>query len=123
MPYLINPDRGFIVTANNHIVDDKYMHWLNGGFMIDTRSKAIENAIKNYIISNKKIDEFIVMEKFLNIINDPFCSEMLGSIFNTMEKDEKYRKILNDSTEANYEKSIFIFLLISYILNLSYNNC
>ena len=105
MPYLINPERGYIASANNHIVDNKYKHTLNGAFMIDTRSKAIENAIENYINLGIKIDEKIVMEKLLNIINDPFCSEVLSTIFNTLEKSDEFNKIINGPNNA---KSKFI---------------
>jgi acyl-homoserine lactone acylase PvdQ len=119
MPHLINPERGFIVTANNHIVDNKYKHWLNGGFMIDTRAKAIENAIESLINAHKKIDESIVMEKLLNIINDPFCSLMIKAIFNTLEKDENYNKIFKESSEGYYNKSkkIFSFFFLNFLRN------
>lgn len=107
MPHLINPERGYIVTANNHIIDNKYMHRLNGGFMIDTRSKAIENAIESYIKNFKKIDEKIVMENLLNIVNDPFCALILDAVFKTLLKDEKFDKIMKKSSEADYSKSNF----------------
>ena len=95
MPYIINPEKGYVVTANNNIVEDNYKYRLNGGFMIDTRSKAIENAIEFYIKNNIKITEEIVMSKLLNIIKDPFCDEILRPVFNILEKEEKYAKSLN----------------------------
>jgi hypothetical protein len=135
MPNLINPERGYIVTANNHIIDDKYIHRLNGGFMIDSRSKAIENAIQFYIDNRIKIDEKIVMEKLLNIIDDPFCIELLSAVFKTVENSSEYEKLIRSSSQAdiikskdilnnfNYKKKLngnfnYSFYLISYIFIL-----
>jgi len=114
MPHLVNPERGFIVTANNHIIDDKYIHRLNGGYMIDSRAKAIEKAIQNFINQGQKIDEKIVMENLLNILEDTFCTDLVSLIFNTLEKDENYKKILNESTKIySYQSNKLKFLYLS----------
>lgn len=78
------------MTANNHQVDDSYIHNLNGAFMSDTRAKAIENALESAINSGIKIEENYIMEKLLNIIEDPFCNLLLDNIFQTLEKEKKF---------------------------------
>lgn len=102
MPYLLNPERGFIVTANNKIIDDSYIHHLNGPYMIDSRAQAIEEAIQACIEKGEKFDENNIMEKLLNIVKDPFCSDILPRIFNTIENDEKFKKIYFNSLSDEY---------------------
>ncbi|MHA2254063.1 MAG: penicillin acylase family protein [Candidatus Kariarchaeaceae archaeon] len=43
MPHSLNPERGFIVTCNNKIVNDEYPHYLGSIWMNGYRAKVIED--------------------------------------------------------------------------------
>lgn len=73
--------------------------------MSDTRAKAIENALEKAIRKNRKIDEKYIMEKLLNIIQDPFCSLVLEEIFSTLNSKEFYEKFKGKLLEK--EENIF----------------
>ena len=68
--------------------------------MSDTRAKAIENAIELAINSNIKIEENYVMEKLLNIIEDPFCNILLENIFETLKKEKKFKEEISNKQKS-----------------------
>ncbi len=45
LPELINPEAGFIVTANNRIVDDDYPHHISSDWLDGFRAKRVEQLI------------------------------------------------------------------------------
>lgn len=45
MPHAFNPEKGYIVTANNKIVDDNYPHYLGSVWMNGFRAKRLEQLI------------------------------------------------------------------------------
>ncbi|MEU1176746.1 penicillin acylase family protein [Streptomyces sp. NPDC005820] len=55
LPYELNPKRGFIVTANQAVVDDKYPYTLTTDWGYGTRSQRITDLIKNKIQGGGKI--------------------------------------------------------------------
>lgn len=47
MPYMYNPDEGFIVTANNAVVDDDYPHLLTHDWAYGYRSQRIRDMVES----------------------------------------------------------------------------
>jgi penicillin amidase len=45
LPHLVNPESGYIVTANNRIVDDDYPHHITSEWMTGYRARRIEQMI------------------------------------------------------------------------------
>ena len=73
MPRLLNPDRGYIISCNNKIINDSYPYYLGNSFMNGYRANRIESLFssssKISIEMSKKLhlDTFsIPAEKFVN---------------------------------------------------------
>ncbi|HZD10585.1 MAG TPA: penicillin acylase family protein, partial [Candidatus Binatia bacterium] len=47
LPALINPDRGYVVTANNQVTGDDYPHLLNGEWLAPYRAQRIADLIES----------------------------------------------------------------------------
>jgi penicillin G amidase len=45
MPELVDPDEGFIVTANNRVVDDSYPHHITSDWLDGYRAKRVEQLL------------------------------------------------------------------------------
>ncbi|MET7792085.1 penicillin acylase family protein, partial [Streptomyces sp900116325] len=55
LPYEYNPDRGFIVTANQAVIGDDYEHMLTKDWGYGTRSQRINDLIQKKIDDGEKI--------------------------------------------------------------------
>ena len=55
MPYEYNPERGYIVAANQAVTDDSYPYLLTSDWGYGTRSQRIENLIKSKLKGGGKI--------------------------------------------------------------------
>ena len=52
MPYLYNPDKGFIVTANNRTIGDEFPYYISGLWADPSRSSRLNELLSN----NEKLD-------------------------------------------------------------------
>jgi len=55
LPYSVNPEKGYIVTANNRQTPDNAMHDYGAGQMSTGRAQRIDEAIRHLIDSGKKL--------------------------------------------------------------------
>ncbi|GAB2630963.1 hypothetical protein GCM10027168_73020 [Streptomyces capparidis] len=55
MPYEYNPERGYIVTANQAVIDERYPHALTSDWSYGTRSQRINELIKGKLKGGGKI--------------------------------------------------------------------
>ncbi|MFJ1695603.1 penicillin acylase family protein [Streptomyces sp. NPDC088252] len=55
LPYEYNPERGYIVTANQPVIDEKYPHLLTKDWGYGTRSQRINDLIQSKIKGGGKI--------------------------------------------------------------------
>ena len=55
LPTLYNPERGYIVTANNAAVDEDYAHFLSYDWADGDRALRIENMIADHLANGGKI--------------------------------------------------------------------
>ena len=55
MPALLNPERGFIVTANHAVVDEEYPHFIARDWADGDRGLRIENMIEEAIANGGKV--------------------------------------------------------------------
>lgn len=71
MPYSINPEKGFIVTANNYMVDDEYKYFESlGGYFSQGRAERITEILQGLINSGHKFtaeDQIEIMKDELDI--------------------------------------------------------
>ncbi len=56
MPHALNPEQGFIVTANNKIVPDDFPHYLGSVWMNGYRAERITQLVKEKIVKGEKLD-------------------------------------------------------------------
>ncbi len=83
MPYLFNPEKGYIVTANQKTVDDSYPYYISNMWADPSRAKRIEELLQ--------IKEKISVEDIKEIQTDVvslFARELTPYITNTEKGDE-----------------------------------
>ncbi len=52
MPFLLNPKKGFIATANNKIIDDSFPYYISNQWASPSRIKRIEEMLKDRMSTN-----------------------------------------------------------------------
>ncbi|SVD89543.1 uncharacterized protein METZ01_LOCUS442397, partial [marine metagenome] len=122
MPHVLNPKRGFIISCNNKITDDKYPHYLGNSFMNGYRAARIEEKFNEL----KKIDFQLVKELHMDIYSIPGNRIKEGLISGLRTAKPKAQKLIEiiDEWDCNLdEKSIggtiyqvFLFTLIKNIV-------
>lgn len=56
LPFVINPKRGYLVTANNRVVPENSKYDIGASMVATARSRRITEIIKNKIKSKEKFD-------------------------------------------------------------------
>ena len=126
-PILINPENGFITTANSHPFPDTYKYFLTS-YEIPWRTHRI-NELISQIIKNKK---FSIADSIsvLSDTHDSLCELMLPDLLKTLNKyiypqlySNRYFQILK-KFDCNMSKKsrgatiyqVFIYKLIQHLL-------
>ena len=126
-PVVINPEKGFFVTANSHPFPDTYKYFLTS-YEIPWRSHRI-NELISQIIKNKK---FSVADSvsILGDTHDSLCELMLPDLIKTLNKyiypqlySNRYFELLK-KFDCNMSKKsraatvyqVFIYKLIQHLL-------
>lgn len=89
LPHIENPEKGYIVTANNPVISNDYKHILQGGFIGDGRSRSIEKRINDHLKKGKKIDTQFVIDQIINNVHDSECDNILFLLSQIKDKTEK----------------------------------
>lgn len=92
LPLLINPDKGFIVTANNKMASFNYTYEIIG-FHNHVRAYRIRQMIEERIIKSKKfsIDDNIAM---MDDVKDSLAESMLSNVLKIVEKNSKGKQVM-----------------------------
>lgn len=101
-PVIINPKKGFIVTANNRQLPDNYIHYVQS-FAYFNRFYRISKLIANKI-SEKKIDVNDNIDIVYDAL-DEYCAVVLPKIISILE-----RNINNDNILTDLNKKYLIML-------------
>ena len=67
MPKLLNPNKGYIISCNNKIIDDNYPYFLGNSFMNGFRAKRLERAFS----SSSKISIEMCKELHTDVFSIP----------------------------------------------------
>lgn len=128
LPHIENPEKGYIVTANNPVISNDYKHILQGGFIGDGRSRSIEKRINDHLKKGKKIDTQFVIDQIINNIHDSECDNILFLLSQIKEEKEKLI-ILEELKDFDCEMKgdskkalIYNVFLNKLFYNLSYYN-
>ena len=88
LPFVKNPEKGFIVSANNNVAPENYPYFIPGGYYNDYRAVTMEIEIEKMIKeTGSKITPEMVNERLINNIKDTWCDELI-SIFKILTNDE-----------------------------------
>ena len=96
MPYSLNPEKGFFVTANNYIVNDNYKYFESlGSYFVQARSERITEIIQGLIEKGHKFtaeDQVSMMRDELDVLARSFVPGLLkrvspNSPYSTTAKD------------------------------------
>ena len=102
-PFYVNPDKGFIVSANNKF-SFNYKYDLNG-YHYHNRAQRIDDLLNKYINENKKID----IQENIKILSDLFdvnAEYVVPRILKILERNGKSRlKHYNDLKNWDYVMS------------------
>ncbi len=96
MPFLLNPQKGYISNGNNKAVDDTYPYYISKYWADPSRAQQIEKRI-DAIISDKRKIEVVDMMDIQNDITSPFAKEINETILFLIkdEKTEKFQKTMD----------------------------
>ena len=118
IPVLINPEKGFIATANSHPFPDTYKYY-SSSYEIPWREHRINELISE-IIKNKK---FSVADSIsiLNDTHDSLCELMLPDLIFAINRyiypelySYRYLQALKKSPSISIISRILIFKIILY---------
>jgi penicillin amidase len=90
MPHLYNPPQGYIVTANNRVVDDRYPHFLGYDHISGNRARRITELIE----ANPKIDPAYIQQMHFDQVS-PHARSM-ASLLGGLETDDPELKAIVD---------------------------
>lgn len=102
LPFIKNPEKGYIVSANNLVAPENYPYLLPGAFYFDSRARSMEMAIKDMINDGKKITQEMVNEKVLKNVYDPYAIDNIKNTI-TILQDSYSRSSLKESSIMNNE--------------------
>ena len=96
MPFLLNPEKGYISNGNNKTVDDTYPYYISKYWADPSRAQQIEKRI-DAIINDKRKIEVVDMMDIQNDITSPFAKEINETILFLIkdEKTEKFQKTMD----------------------------
>eukprot|EP01135_Chromosphaera_perkinsii_P002757 Nk52_evm125s226 gene=Nk52_evmTU125s226 len=87
MPKTLNPEQGYVVTANHRIVDPEYKHFLGECFLTNFRASRIEELIKQFITKSIKFS----MEDMIKIqldVKEVVGERMVRKVFSSIVEDK-----------------------------------
>ena len=93
MPFIFNPESGYIATANNKIIEDKFPYYISGLWADPSRIERIKKLIeplKNATVDSMKSIQLDTVSPFAR----EMCTLLLQFDFNF--DDDKITKIIND---------------------------
>jgi penicillin G amidase len=89
LPQLFNPPEGYIVTANNRVVESDYPYYISRDFIMGDRAKRI----KDLIDSQKKIDIAFIRKMHFDLVS-PTAQVISRCIGELKVEDEKLTKLI-----------------------------
>ena len=92
MPFLLNPEKGYISNGNNKAVDESYPHYISHYWADPSRAEQIEKRIDAIIKQDGRGIEIVDMMGIQNDITSPFAKEINETIL-FLVKDEKTEQI------------------------------
>jgi penicillin amidase len=90
LPHLYNPPQGYIVTANNRVVDSSYPHFLGNDYISANRARRIRELIE----ANPKIDIAYIQDMHYDQVS-PHARNMAGFL-GKLETDDPELKMIVD---------------------------
>jgi penicillin G amidase len=116
LPELTNPERGFVVTANNRIVDDSYPHHITSDWLDGYRAKRIEHLIEG--TDQHDLDSFRLMQTDLYSIPGDEVVHRLARLepegqreIRAIERLKSWDRILSPETVAGTIYQAFLLRL------------
>ncbi len=108
MPHALNPEAGFIVTANNKIVSEDYPYFLGNVWMNGYRAKRITDLIEARIETGEKL----TLEECNDIMRDVYCipaEELVSHILSVefdKQNDNKILELVEILREWDYRMAV-----------------
>ena len=95
MPFLFNPEKGYISNGNNKTVDDSYPYYISRYWADPSRAQQIEARINAIIKQDKRKVSVVDMMGIQNDITSPFAKEMSYYFLSSIkgENDKGFQKI------------------------------
>ena len=104
MPHAFNPERGFIVTANNKVIPDTFPSFLGNVWMNGYRSSVISKAIERIINDNAKITPALINKSMYSTYCLP-AVELSEHIINLNTIDSDVNKVKSILSKWNKHMS------------------
>ncbi len=108
MPHALNPEAGYIVTANNKIVPDDFPYFLGNVWMNGFRAKRVTELIESRIKSGNKI----TLDDCNSIMRDIYCipaKDLVSHILdatNDEQNSRDLREMLDILRQWDYEMAV-----------------
>jgi penicillin amidase len=104
LPHLINPERGFVSSANQHPSDSTYPYYLGWDYAAFERSQRINEQLRKWIASGRLSPEQMMalqtdnLNAFARLILPPLLDALRTASFNSLEQ-----KCLDELRRWNFE--------------------
>ena len=124
LPRIINPDQGFIITANQKIVDEKYPHLLSLDYVPGYRAQVIYDLIKD--TKNASLKDMIRIHSACQSIPAKiFCKLLMNLNFQNKKLEQLKNKLISWDGSMNInliEPTIYSAMRISLNQKLAKHN-
>lgn len=117
LPHLFNPPHGYIVTANNRVVQGDYPYWLGSDYISSNRAQRIRELLEansrvdlSYVAGMQQDQMSLAAKKIINAIQDVSSEDpSLNLILERLKKWDG--KLGADSLEASIYEVLILFML------------
>ena len=124
MPYSLNPEKGFIVTANNYIVNENYKYFESlGTYFVQPRSERITEMIQDLINKGHKFtadDQVNLLKDELDVL----ARKIVPSLLKRVSPSSPYYSKVKDMEKWDFVMSIdskFAAIYAKWSVQLSTN--
>ncbi|EGR30548.1 hypothetical protein IMG5_129652 [Ichthyophthirius multifiliis] len=100
IPLLINPQKGYIITANNKISSNNIKNYLSQSISTTARGMRINQIIEQYIKNGTKISPEHVQD-MQNDVKDAYAEKVLPFLIDLYEKNKKKFLQKEDLTQCD----------------------
>ena len=123
MPFLYNPKKGFISTANNKTIDDSFSYYVSGLWADPSRARVIEKNLekeKKYTLEEMKSIQLDYTSEFAQFVTPYILKQKISSKSPTIDKAIDFLKSWDFIETKDSEAALVFHSIIKQLVKNIY---